>query len=151
MRDSNGRLLPIVAVLALLTVFAVGCLGILLEGAGIYKRLTDRIQTGYESRTCVQYIATKLRQTQAEVTVKGETLVLSEVLSGKVFETRIYCHEGWLMELFVPAEGNFEPEAGKRLLELAGMEPVLENGLLTVTLENEDGSRVQLRLALRQE
>lgn len=150
MRNSNGRLLPAVAVLALLTVFAVGCLGILLEGAGIYKRLTDRVQTDYESRTCAQYIATKLRQTQAEVTVEGNALVLSETIAGGVYETRIYCHEGWLMELFVPAEGNFPPEAGQRLLELAEMDPVLENGLLTVTLKNEDGSRVQLRQALRQ-
>ena len=151
MRNGNGRLLPVVAVLALLAVFAVGCLGILLEGAGIYKRLTDRIRTGYESRTCVQYIATKIRQTQAEVMVEGNTLVLSETIGSGIYETRIYCYEGWLMELFVPAEGNFAPEDGQRLLELAEMEPVLENGLLTVVLENEDGSRVKLRLALRYE
>ena len=50
------------AALLLFGVFAVCVLAVLLTGADAYRRLTQRDQVAFDRRSCVQYIATKVRQ-----------------------------------------------------------------------------------------
>lgn len=48
--------------LLLFGVFAVCVLAVLLTGADAYRRLTERDRRAYSQRTCVQYLATRVRQ-----------------------------------------------------------------------------------------
>ena len=48
--------------LLLFGVFAACVLAVLLTGANAYRRLTQRDQAAYLRRTCVQYLATRVRQ-----------------------------------------------------------------------------------------
>ena len=114
---------------ALLTflLFAISILFVLLNGAGVYRRLTQRDQYSYDSRTCAQYVATKMRQAPSPTAVSADTfgtvdsLVISQHIEGSVFVTRIYCYENWLMELFTLADGDFYPEDGEKILPLSSL------------------------------
>lgn len=138
--------------LLLFGVFAVCVLIVLLTGAKAYRGLTDRDRAAYDRRTCAQYIATKVRQGDAMggVTVEpfGDTTALC-LRDQDGFITRLYCHEGWLMELYTFADAELEPQDGEKTMPLAGLSFDLEDGLLTVELQNREGVADTLRLSLR--
>lgn len=146
-------LLPGLAALMALTVFAVGALGTLLGGAGIYRRLTERDRASYTSRTCLQYIVTRARQASGEIRTAGfgggDALVIPEKIAGKTYLTRVYCFDGWLMELFSPEDGDFSPEDGEKLLPARELDAELEDGLLKVVLTDEQGVAHNLYLSGR--
>lgn len=155
MNDNKTRSASMIAALIVLALFAVGILSVLLGGAGAYRRLTARDQQVYEDRTCSQYLATKLRQASCadavEVLPFGDTdaLRITQILEGEVYETRIYCHDGWLMELFSLAGGEFSPEDGEQILEAKGLKIQNQQGLYTLELTGEDGKRILLTLSAR--
>lgn len=140
--------------LLLFGVFAVCVLIVLLTGARAYRGLTDRDRAAYDRRTCVQYIATKVRQGDLTGGVAVEPFGDAAALSLKDpegFITRLYCFDGWLMELYTFADGALEPQDGERIMPLAGLELTLEDGLLTAELQAGEGVTDTLRLSLRSE
>jgi hypothetical protein len=130
---------------------------VLISGAISYKRLTARGSQVYNQRTCVQYISTKLRQAPDAQAVEladfgdGTALLIHQQLNGKDYVNRIYCSDGYLMELFSAADGEFAPEDGEPLLALQGMDINQDGGLLSFELVETDGSTVSFKLALRGE
>ena len=141
-----------VAALLLFGIFAVCVLAVLLTGADAYRRLTQRDQAAYERRTCTQYIATRVRQSDREGSIRVEDFEGSDalVLDGdEEYATWLYCRDGWLMELYCLAGERLEPEAGQRLLEAEGMELSLEDGVLTVHIVTGQGAEEELLLSLR--
>lgn len=140
------------AALLLFGIFAVCVLAVLLTGADAYRHLTQRDQAAYSRRTCVQYVATRVRQAdrQGFISVvpfgQGEALVLRE---DEVFETKLYCQDGWLMELYTYAGADMAPEDGTPLMEAAALSLALEDGLLTVEVTTSAGETDTLCLSLR--
>lgn len=140
--------------LLLFGIFAVCLLAVLLTGAGAYRRFVHRDQVAYEQRTCVQYIATRIRQADQQGGIwltdfEGvPALVLDQ---GDGYTTHVYCFEGWLMELYAAEDAGLAPEDGERLMELDSLEFTLEDGLLTAELGVPDGTPDTLRLSLRGE
>ncbi len=137
--------------LLLFGVFAVCVLIVLLTGAKAYRGLTERDRAAYDRRTCVQYIATKVRQGDVEggVTVEpfGDTAALCMRQYG--FVTRVYCYDGWLMEMYTFEDAELTPQDGEKVMPLSGLSFDLEDGLLTVELQSGEGVTDTLRLALR--
>lgn len=137
--------------LLLFGVFAVCVLSVLLTGAKAYRRLTLRDQEAYSRRTCVQYIATRVRQGDMEgaVTVEpfgeGDALVMAK--DGYV--TRVYWHDGWLMEMYAGEDVQLAPEDGEKIMELDGLAMSMDGGLLTVEVDGGDAGTDTLRLSLR--
>lgn len=134
-----------VAALLMLAVFSIGILGVLLGGARIYKGLTEQGQSDYDSRTCLQYLSTKLSQCTSPVSVtvrqfgSGDALFLAEAIGDREFVTRIYCYNGWLMELFSVDSDSFAPEDGEKILPLESLTVTQNGSLLTVQASaNED-------------
>lgn len=127
----------------LLSLFAVSVLGVLLAGAGVYSRLTRRDDCAYNSRTGLQYVASKVRQAPAPGAVQvGDfggvvALAVTEQVDGADYVTRVYCYDGWLMELFCAARAEFEPRDGERLLKAQSLELEQRDGLLYVKLVQE--------------
>lgn len=140
------------ASLLLFGVFAACVLMVLLTGADAYRRLTERDQAAFDRRSCTQYIATRVRQTDRLGGIEvvdfggGDALLLG---ADEDYATWLYCRDGWLMELYCYAEEPLEPEDGERLLEAERMELSLEEGLLTVTIVTPGGEEDTLRLSLR--
>lgn len=140
------------AALLLFGIFSVCVLAVLLTGAKAYQRLTRRDQTAFDRRSCVQYIATRVRQSDRAGAVRvvgfgdGDALLLG---ADEPYATWLYCRDGWLMELYCYADEPLAPEDGERLLEAAEMELSLEDGLLTVRIAYAGGTEDTLLLSLR--
>lgn len=150
----NGSLSGLVALLTFV-LFAISILFVLLNGAGIYRRLTQRNQHSYDSRTCVQYVATKMRQAPSPDAVSVETfdtvdsLVISQDIDGLEFATRIYCYGNWLMELFTLADGDFYPEDGEKILPLDDLTITQDGDIFSFVLTDTEGNTQHLTLSVR--
>ena len=153
--NKKERKLSTIAALMLFAVFAVGVLMVLLGGAKLYRTLVQRDVTAYDSRTCSQYLLSKLRQAPAPGAVEicqfgdAEALGIKQVIDGDTYVTRIYCHDGWLMELFSLSEGEFSPEDGEKVLPASGLEVTQQGDLLIIAVVDGNGVNIQLRYAVR--
>lgn len=149
------RAITDLAPLLLLGVFAMGILAVLLSGAGAYQRLVQRDAAAYDTRTCTQYLATKVRQAPGAECVsvtrfgQGDCLQITETIEGVEYWTRIYCHDGWLMELFTVADPGFAPEDGEKILQAESLTMTLNGGLLQVRVTDGSGTVSELLLSLR--
>lgn len=152
--NGKANAMTVTAALLVFVVFAAGILSVLLGGAGIYQRLTRRGSHSYENRTAAQYLATQVRQSEAAPFAgkfgSSDALVLSQTIGNEEYLTRIYCHDGWLRELFTPADGQFSPEDGEKILPLASLAIEKEQNLLTFRLWHTDGTETVISLMPRQ-
>lgn len=125
--------------LMVFTVYALCILAVLLTGAGVYRDLVHSGGESYESRTAVQYVATRVRQAQT-VTVEDfggcQALTLSEKIGEETYVTRVYCHEGYLRELYCAANAELSPEDGEKVMEAESLQFSLEEGLLTARIDS---------------
>ena len=137
--------------LLLFGIFAVCVLAVLLTGARAYRGLTQRDQAAFDRRSCVQYIATRVRQADVEGGVAVEPFgeVTALALTSGGFTTRVYCYDGWLMEMYTFEDAELTPQDGEKVMPLSGLSFDLEDGLLTVELQSGEGVTDTLRLALR--
>ena len=140
--------------LLLFGVFAVCVLIVLLTGARAYRGLANRDGAAYDRRTCVQYLTTRVRQGDLSGGVAVEPFGDGAALcirDPEGFITRVYCHDGWLMELYTFADTELEPQDGEKIMPLEGLSLSLEDGFLTVEVRQGEGVTDTLRLSLRGE
>lgn len=161
MRRERRHTLDGLLTLLVFGVFAACVLSVLLTGAGAYRRLTERDRTAYARRTAAQYLATRVRQADGAGTVEigdfdgaaapeGGTLLLFEDIDGARYCTRVYCHDGYLRELFSDWPGDLSPEDGEKILEAGGLTFArAPGGALTAELTHGDGTVERIVLALR--
>ena len=150
--DQNEEKISGLAALLLFAVFAVCVMLVLLTGAKIYERLVQRDQAVYDCRTAVNYLAAKIRQSDQVNWISekdNEMLVITEEIEGMVYETRIYCHEGWLYELFTIGGGENLPEEGIMVLPAEKLWVSVENGFVCVVITDAKGNEQELKLSLR--
>lgn len=142
-------------VLVVFALFALCILLVLLTGAKVYDGVVQRGQTAWEYRTAAQYLATRVRQSDAAGALAVEdfggesALVIRQEIGGEVYATRIYCYEGWLRELFSAENGGFSPEDGEKLLEMAFLRFAWEEGGLSAWFETGVGTKEHLFWNLR--
>ena len=156
MREMQKRSgLPGIATLLVFAVFAVCILFVLLSGANIYRDVTERGQISFEQRTVAQYLTTRVRQSDSAGCIAVEefeglsALVLREEIDGETYETRIYCFDGYLWELFSGTDSGLLPEDGEKLLQVQGLQFARSGDVLTAELVTADGQRQQLIWYLR--
>ena len=146
------------AVLLLFCVFAGSILMVLLMGARDYQRLTERDRRGFDQRTAVQYLASRVRaadrvQGVAVGPFDGEnqeqTLFLYETVDGERYYTRVYCYDGYLRELFAGEGDSFSPEDGERILEAQQLKLNMTDHVLDLSVTAGDGTELELSLTLR--
>lgn len=147
--------------LLLFVVFAVCILSVLLAGANAYHRLTDRDRASYTTRTAVQYLSTRVRQADCADTVRVapfgtgsdavRALVLTDEIEGTPYETRVYCYDGYIRELFSAAGEPLTPADGEKVLEAQSLDFRMEGALLTAEIIAADGTAERAVLTLRSE
>lgn len=145
-----------VLVLLVFAVFMVSVLFVLLSGADTVQKLTNRDQRTYSHRTAVQYVAMRVHQADEAGAVRIEdgdvpTLVLTEMIEGQPYETRIYCCDGYLREMFCPAGAGLSPEFGEEILPMEAFDVQYADATLQVTFLMTDGTTETLCLYLRSE
>ncbi len=137
--------------LLLFGVFAACVLVVLLTGADAYRRLTQRDQTAYDQRTCIQYLATRVRQADYAGGIRvtsfggGDALLLN---ADSEYPTWLYCQDGYLMELYCWAEEPLPPEDGQRLMAAEDLSLHTNGALLTISV-TAGGEKLSLTLSLR--
>ncbi len=147
--------------LLLFTVFSVCVLLVLIMGADIYESFTEHDRISYDHRTVSQYLITRVHQSDAdgayrvggfndtESKAQGDTFFFCEEYDGIKYETRIYCHEGYLYELFAEAGAGFEPVDGIQILPLQSAGFSIDGGLLTIDVIYADGTADTIIVELR--
>ena len=80
---------------------------------------------------------------------EATALRLADSEAGSV--TRLYCHDGWLMELYTFADAQLEPQDGERIMPLEGLSFEEKGGFLTAELQLGEGVTDTLCLSLRSE
>ena len=153
-RSSKQHMDGLLAVL-LLAVFAACLVLVLLTGAQVYQRLSQRDDAAYTWRTAGQYVSAKVRQEDRIDAVSVEefdgraALVLQENIDDEVYFTRIYCCDGYLRELFSPSDVELAAEDGEKVLPMHDFSVMLDEDMLTFVLEDEAGRKQTILLALR--
>lgn len=153
--NKKERNLSTIAALLLFAVFAVGVFSVLLGGVKLYRALVQRDENAYDTRTCSQYLLSKLRQSPTPDAVSvsqfgnADALVITQDIEGDAFVTRIYCHNGWLMELYSIADAEFSPEDGEKVLPASGLSVTQTDDLLCITITDPEGKEQMLQHTLR--
>lgn len=141
--------------LVLFGLFAVCILSVILTGAGVYRKLTERDQVTYEKRTAVQYLTTKVRQADTAGWISAEefegleALVISEDIGGTVYKTWIYCYDGYIRELFAAADSQMTLDTGEKVMEARGLQVQVDGADVYAELTAADGTVQNVVLHLR--
>lgn len=143
-------------VLILISVFALLSLLLTILGAKDYRAVVSATNSNAGVRTSVHYILNRLRSGDESGHVRIERhddrdeLVLVEEHEGVLYENRIYCYGGYLMELFSLPGDNLSAEDGDKLTPMEEMH-VQKTGenLYQIILLSKDGKMTKTHFSLR--
>lgn len=113
--------------LLLLGVFALCAVFVSVLGAEVYRNSAARMQSNFDTRTSLVYIAEKLRQSaSADFAIReiggGQALVISEKYDDdKIYETWIFVSAGKLREATVAAGENVGALGGQEIMDMKSM------------------------------
>jgi hypothetical protein len=145
-----------VLVLALFFIYAACALLLCALGANTYRETAATMQTDYNHRTGVLYIAEKARQNDIGGALRvdsfngADALVFVEQESGRGYETWIFVAGGTLYEEFVAADTPVTLAAAQAIMPMQSMNLTSENdSLLNVALVSREGIASSIRLAAR--
>ena len=150
-RNSASHTIDVLFALSLFCVFAAASMIVVFIGADVYRVVVDRADTSFGTNTALMYVSTSIRQNNHRGAVRldrlqdTDAIVLQVELDGRDFETWIYHHDGFLWELFVPAESP--PSAvgtGWALLEVYAFSIEMpQTNLISLTASTQEGMEVQ--------
>ena len=148
----------LVFALALLVVFTASMLLALLAGARVYRGVADALKESYAERSCLSYIAAKLRHADTAGAASlicfgdGDALLLTETIDGDEYGTVIYLYGGMVRELFTQMPLAFGPETGSEVLPAQNLRfSWLRKNLLRVECRGENGGTAGVDVCLRAE
>lgn len=143
-------------ILGLLLVFVISAFILVLIGADTYKKIAGDMESNFERRTPLSYIATKIREADQKDQVAIEqkegtdVLVLEQTLEGIAYETWIYEYQGNLYEVFIEKGTSLALADGMRMIEMQGLKMErLENNLLRFESMDKAGKTLELVINLR--
>lgn len=152
---ARGHVISGAFVFLLLGVFAVVSTLMVLLSAQFYRATVAQTRTNSGQRVLCSYLMNVVRGNDAvdEVRVTNidgvDVLALGCDAGGVRYETYIYCHEGYLMELFASADREFEPGYGERICEAQRFAPSLgADGVLEMRATDGAGEEHVLHVAL---
>lgn len=134
------------ACLLLTCVFGATLLLSLAAGAGVYRRVEDRVEESARARESLSYITARLHAYDRAGMVEtgsfgdGGAVFLYEEIDGFVYETVLYVYGDHLMEMLCEKGWELPPEFGETVSPARALtvtEP--REGLLRLTLTEPDG------------
>ena len=109
--------------LSLFCVFALSALLLVTLGVQVYRSTARYLEDTYSARTALSYVTEKIRQHDGEGRValtelEGETaILLTDQISGSVYETYIYPHGDYVCELVVRQGTAVSADMGQQILK----------------------------------
>lgn len=134
---------------------AVCLMTVLLTGVRIYRNMVQQGQALFLSRTAAQYLTTRVHQADCtnQLSIEDfdgtQALVFRETIDDAAYKTLVYCHEGYLKELFCPEAGHFRPSDGEKIFALESLRVQLAPSLLQAQITLPDGTCQEISLYLR--
>lgn len=133
--------------LAVLLVFGASSVMAILLAANIYGGSVKSSGQMYNGATALAYVQEKLHQNDSEGAVRLErydeipVLVMEQSYQDQRYCTYIYAWEGSLRELFANQDLEFDPSAGRKLLNMEAFScRWLGEGLLEIRCTDEEGT-----------
>ena len=125
MKSSRGNSrIDTIFVLVIFCVFAISVLLVLMLSADMYRKMTDISREGYDNRTGLSYVWTKVKTNDNVGQIHiGDfngipAICFDEVFSDVTYTTRVYFYDGWVRELFSEVGIDFLPEDGAQLIQI---------------------------------
>ena len=135
-----------IAPVLLFALFVVLLLLVLAMGLRSFAAEVTASNASKDARLSVGFIANTVRGLDSTGFVRtgegpeGKALVLVEHVSVGDFETRIYKHDGNLVQEYAPADAPYSPEAAVAMFPTEKFEFFVERGMLTVDTDQGDAS-----------
>lgn len=145
-----------IAAMALSCVFGAAMLLSLAAGAGVYRRVAERVDRAANGRVGLTYITAKMHSYDAAGKIEsgtfggGDAIFLLQDVGGQTYETILYVYDGQLMEMLCRRGWEPEPSGGQAITDARSLtvaEP--SPGLLRLTFENADGTVQRSDIELR--
>lgn len=153
--SADHRIIASLMVFLLLGTFAVFCTLLIMLGAQAYQGVMDASNGNTNGRILLNYPLNKVRMNDnaSNLCIEDQSgvpvLVITQDLDGDAYETRIYCYDGWLREVFSDASDDFYLEDGEALAEASFFNPKLENGLFSFEVAAPQGETLRAHWLLR--
>lgn len=143
-------------VIALMFLFAFSAIMLIALGADVYQKNVDTMQINYDRRTASAYLIQKVRQSDESGSIsigelKGsKALVLTNTVGERDYSTWLYLYDGMLCEQLMRSDMTPMPQAGQKILPLAGFDASFaSDDLLMMQLELENGEEESFFVGLR--
>lgn len=155
--DMNHAPFDFIFILALLCVFAFGALMTAILGSNTYKGIKEDMDSNFEFRTPLSYIAAKVRQNDRIDSIRivnkegTDALVLEAPDNGVDCETWIYEYQDSLYEVYLEKGTSFHLEDGIAMIPSHGLEFKLKDDLLQIMASDHRGKTRSLSLSFRTE
>lgn len=134
-------------VLLLFTAFAASVLAVLVFGTRAYISVNDSANDGYDLRTCLSYVETKVRQSPSPRSISvgaidgNSALLIDQDVDGRTYETALYASGGKMRELFAEKSLGLGAEDGTDLLSVDRLSFAdAGDGMLSVECEDDSGA-----------
>lgn len=155
-RTSKKHVIDTVFVICLMLLFLLSALTIIAIGARIYKKNVAQTNDNYAQRVSIAYVTEKVRQSDVSGSIfvrelfGQNVLVFQQEVNGDLYNTYIYSHEGYLMELFARDDlESFYPQTGQKILKINSfMIEKASDALLRATITEEDGQEETVYISI---
>jgi hypothetical protein len=141
--------------LLLLGVFALSAIFVAALGAQVYRSSAAKMQSNFDTRASLVYIAEKVRQSTGsgfdarDIDGRPALVITEKYDDGKSYETWIYVSGGKLREMTVEAGSEARPGNGQAIMDMQSMDFKLDGDLVRITSVNAAGSEESLTLYRR--
>ena len=133
--NKNKHVIDLIFPLSLFFVFISSCVIVLILSFHVYKETIDLEQVNYESRTALSYIVQKIHQNDTSQAIslcqkeKSDVLVIKD----QNYVTYIYEDDGYLKELFVQENIEFNKKDGKKIIPVSKLKMKQKDQLFTLS------------------
>ncbi|MBQ8139379.1 MAG: DUF4860 domain-containing protein [Lachnospiraceae bacterium] len=153
-QKQTPHIIDVIFVLALFGAFAFSAVMLIIAGSSIYRNTINNMQANFETRTSSSYISEKMRQGGKIGTLSsdyGDVLAIYKTVDKREYATYLYCRDGYLCELYAPADHNLTLgllAAGQKITELEtiDVEDTVSENVIEVNLSHKDGAVNRLLL-----
>ncbi|WP_040196193.1 DUF4860 domain-containing protein [Candidatus Soleaferrea massiliensis] len=154
---SRSHSIDVLFSFVLFGLFTVLSFMLVLIGANVYSGVVKASDGNDEVRASLSYVSNKVRAENRREGIRVEersgvrTLVISQEIEGRTYETLIYYYDGSLREILRRPDQSFDPSRGQEIAELKSFD-VSENeqkSLLTLTIMTTQDREYTSRIALQ--
>ncbi|WP_294464366.1 DUF4860 domain-containing protein [uncultured Anaerofustis sp.] len=156
--NSNSHTIQTAMALIMFCLFLVSILLVLTSGVKSYSSIASKLSSRYESRTCLNYISSKVKynDTQNSVDIKDfngkNALYIKNQIDDKEFNTIIYYYDGYVKELTVEEGKELGLNSGQNIVPIKNIEfKKVKNNLIHIYCTDNKGDKKDAYISLKSE